>query len=210
MEPGSTSSNTSRIAAFSDAVIAILMTIMVLDLRPPGSELRHHTFAELVHYLTPKLTVYALSFVIIAKMWVSHHRLFCAATHVTTPLLWLNNLLLFWMSLIPFATGFVSEDQTRPVAVATYGMVLCLNAFSFTLLRHYVVTHLSPGNKDIHPHIMRYSIGAMALYALGAALAYVSTYLSFVLFILVPILSIPIDREPRAPAARPGAATTDQ
>jgi hypothetical protein len=63
------------------------------------------------------------------------------------------------------------------------------------LLRHYVVTHLSPGGKDVHPHIMRYSIGAMTLYALGAVLAYVSTYLSFVLFILVPILSIPIDRE---------------
>ena len=134
MEPASTLPGTSRIEAFSDAVIAILMTIMVLDLRPPGSELRHHTFVELVHYLTPKLTVYALSFVIIAKMWVSHHRLFCAATHVTTPLLWLNNLLLFWMSLIPFATGFVSEDQTRPIAVATYGTVLCLNAFSLSLI----------------------------------------------------------------------------
>jgi hypothetical protein len=132
MESASKLPGTSRVEAFSDAVIAILMTIMVLDLRPPGSELKHHTFAELVHYLTPKLTVYALSFVIIAKMWVSHHRLFCAAKHVTTRLLWLNNLLQFWMSLIPFATGFVSEDQTRPIAVATYGMVLCLNAFSFT------------------------------------------------------------------------------
>jgi uncharacterized membrane protein len=193
MEPASKLPGTSRVEAFSDAVIAILMTIMVLDLKPPGHALKHHTIAELVHYLTPKLTVYALSFVIIAKMWVSHHRLFCAVTHVTTPLLWLNNLLLFWMSLIPFATAFVSEDQTRPVAVATYGAVLCLNAFSFTLLRHYVVTRLAPA-KDIHPQIMRYSIGAMALYALGAALAYVSTYLSFVLFILVPIMSIPIDR----------------
>ena len=193
MEPASKLPGTSRVEAFSDAVIAILMTIMVLDLKPPGHALKHHTIAELVHYLTPKLTVYALSFVIIAKMWVSHHRLFCAVTHVTTPLLWLNNLLLFWMSLIPFATAFVSEDQTRPVAVATYGTVLCLNALSFTLLRHYVVTRLSP-TADIHPQIMRYSIGAMALYALGAALAYVSTYLSFVLFILVPIMSIPIDR----------------
>jgi uncharacterized membrane protein len=202
MEPASTLPSTSRIEAFSDAVIAILMTIMVLDLKPPpGQELKHHTIAELLHYLTPKLTVYALSFVIIAKMWVSHHRLIGAAKHTTTSLLWLNNLLLFWMSLIPFATGFVSEDQTRPVAVATYGVVLCLNAFSFTLLRHYVVTHLSPGSKDIHPQIIRYSIGAMALYALGAALAYVSTYLSFVLFILVPIISIPIDRYGRGGAS---------
>jgi uncharacterized membrane protein len=201
MAPASTLPGTNRIEAFSDAVIAILMTIMVLDLRPPGHELKHHTVAELVHYLTPKLTVYALSFVIIAKMWVSHHRLFCSVTHVTTTLLWLNNLLLFWMSLIPFATGFVSEDQTKPVAVATYGAVLCLNAFSFTLLRHYVVTHLAPGSRDIHPRIIRYSIGAMALYALGAALAYVSTYLSFVLFILVPIISIPIDRHGRGDAS---------
>ena len=120
MDTASRLPGTGRIEAFSDAVIAILMTIMVLDLRPPGSDLRHHTFAELVHYLTPKLTVYALSFVIIAKMWVSHHRLFCAAKHVTTPLLWLNNLLLFWMSLIPFApfcrhhAGAATDCHARP------------------------------------------------------------------------------------------------
>ena len=195
MESASKLPGTGRIEAFSDGVIAILMTIMVLDLRPPhGRELRQDTFAELVHYLTPKLTVYALSFVIIAKMWVSHHRLLCVATHVTMPLLWLNNFLLFWMSLIPFATGYVSEDPARPISVATYGTVLALNAFSFTLLRHYVVTHQAHSRDDIHPHIMRYSIGAMVLYALGAAVAPVSTYLSFALFILVPIMSIPIDR----------------
>lgn len=194
MESASKLPGTSRIEAFSDGVIAILLTIMVLDLRPPGHDLRHDTFAELVHYLTPKLTVYALSFVIIAKMWVSHHRLFCVVTHVTMPLLWLNNLLLFWMSLIPFATGFVSEDPTRPVAVATYGTVLSLNALSFTLLRQYVLTRLSPASKDIHPHLIRYSIGAVALYAFGAVVAGVSTHLSFALFILVPIMSIPIDR----------------
>jgi uncharacterized membrane protein len=195
------SSSTVRIESFSDAVIAILLTIMVLDLRPPGREFKHDSLVELVDYLTPKLTVYALSFVIIAKMWVSHRRLFCVAPHATTTLIWLNNLLLFWMSLIPFATGFVSEDETRPLAVATYGTVLCLNAISFALLRYYVVTYL-PVEGDIHPHIVRYSIGAVALYALGAALAYVSIYLSFAVFVLVPIMSIPIDRYRSVPTER--------
>jgi uncharacterized membrane protein len=200
METGSKSPGTTRVEAFSDAVIAIALTIMVLDLRPPGGEFKHGSFAELADYLAPKLTVYALSFAIIAKMWVSHHRLFNLAPYATTSLIWLNNLLLFWMSLIPFATGFLSEDPSRPLAVATYGTVLCLNASSFTLLRYYIVTHLRPDGADIHPHLLRYSIGAVALYALGAALAYVSVNLSFALFVLVPIMSIPIDRDRRTAA----------
>jgi uncharacterized membrane protein len=181
-------------------VIAILLTIMVLDLRPPGGEFKHGSFAELADYLAPKLTVYALSFAIIAKMWVSHQRLFSLASYATPSLIWLNNLLLFWMSLIPFVTGFLSEDPSRPLAVATYGTVLCINASSFTLLRYYVVTHMRPNGADIHPHLLRYSIGAVALYGIGAALAFVSVHLSFALFVLVPIMSIPIDRDRRAVA----------
>jgi len=88
--------------------------------------------------------------------------------------------------------------------------VLCLNAFSFTLLRHYVVTHLAPDGGGIHPHIVRYSVGAMVLYALGAALAYVSTYLSFVLFILVPIMSIPIDRNGNMTDAKSPTAANEK
>jgi uncharacterized membrane protein len=202
MDTGSSPSGTGRIEAFSDGVIAILMTIMVLDLRPPGHQLKEHSFSELVDYLTPKLIVYALSFAIIAKMWVSHHKLFCAASHTTTPLIWLNNLLLFWMSLIPFATGFLSEDPARPLAVATYGTVLCLNASSFTLLRYYVVTHLRRDGEGVHPHLLRYSLAAVALYGLGAWLAFVSVHLSFALFILVPFMSIPIDRDSRIVAGK--------
>jgi uncharacterized membrane protein len=184
---------TLRVEAFSDAVIAILLTIMVLDLRPPGSTMDHDSLSQLVSYLTPKVTVYALSFAIIAKMWVSHHQLLAAASHATTRLMWLNNLLLFFMSLIPFATGFLSEDADRPLAVATYGAVLFLNASSFTLLRHYVATHLRRHEHAVHPHVVRFSMAAMALYGLAVPLAFVSVYLSFALFVMVPIMSIPLD-----------------
>jgi uncharacterized membrane protein len=179
-------------------VIAIILTIMVLDLRPPGSEFKHDTLSALATYLTPKLICYALSFVIVAKIWVSHHRLFCAVSHTTTPLIWLNSLLLFWISLIPFATGFLSDDPSLPLAVATYGAVLFLSASSFTLLRYYVSTRLLREGEALHPHLIRYSLAAMGLYGLGAVLAYVSVHLSFALFILVPIISIPIDRDRRA------------
>ena len=185
--------STGRIEAFSDAVIAILLTIMVLDLRPPGRTMDHDSLAELVSYLIPKLMVYALSFAIIAKMWMSHHQLLSATSHSTAPLMWLNNLLLFWMSLIPFAAGYLSEDPDRPLAVATYGTVLLLNALSFTLLRQYVVTHLRRDNHALHPRLVQFSIVAVVLYGLGVLFAYVSVYISFALFILVPLMFIPTD-----------------
>jgi uncharacterized membrane protein len=206
MSAASTHPGTGRIEAFSDAVIAIALTIMVLDLRPPGGAMDHDSLPALADYLTPRLTCYALSFLIIAKMWVSHHQLLSAASHATTPLMWLNNLLLFWMSLIPFATGYLSQDPSRPLAVATYGVVLFLNASSFTLMRYYVVTHLLRVDRAVYPHLIRLSMAAMALYGLGAAMAYVSVHLSFALFILVPILSIPVDRQVRVATDNAAAA----
>jgi uncharacterized membrane protein len=195
--------STSRLEAFSDGVIAIAITIMVLDLRPPDRTIDHETLPELAAYLWPKVLVYAMSFVIIGKMWVSHHHLLNVATHATTRLMWLNMQLLFWMSLIPFATGYVSEDPERPLAVATYGAVLFVNAACFTLMRHYVVTHIcrDDGSTLVHPRMIRISVLAMVLYGAGVPVAFVSIYAAYALYVLVPILSIPLDMQPSIRAA---------
>jgi TMEM175 potassium channel family protein len=191
--------STGRIEAFSDGVIAIILTIMVLDLRPPGHAIDHETIPKLITYLSPRLTVYALSFVIIARIWVSHHQLLYAASHTTPRLMWLNLLLLFFMSLIPFATGYLGEDPFRQLAVATYSTVMFLTASTFTWLRHYVLSRLrqQEHSMHLHPRLMRRSFLGMALYGLGIPCAYVSVYVSYVLFILVPIISFLNDMRPR-------------
>jgi TMEM175 potassium channel family protein len=192
--------STGRIEAFSDGVIAIILTIMVLDLRPPGHAIDHDTLLNLTSYLTPKLSVYAMSFVIVARIWVSHHQLLFAAAHTTPRLMWLNLLLLFFMSLIPFATGYLGEDPFRELAVATYSTIMFLTASTFTWLRYYVTTRLrNPEHAGhLHPGLMRRSYLGMALYALGVPCAYVSIYLSYLFFVLVPVISFLNDLQWRA------------
>ena len=191
--------STSRVEAFSDGVIAIILTIMVLDLRPPGHTIDHEFLHGLANYLTPKLTIYAMSFVIVARLWVSHHQLLFAASHTTPRLMWLNLLLLFFMSLIPFATGYLGEDLFRELAVATYATVMFFTASTFTWLRHYVTYHLRNEEHAIHlhPSLMKRSYLGMTLYGLGIPFAFASVYVSYVLFIVVPVISMLNDLQPR-------------
>jgi uncharacterized membrane protein len=191
--------STARVETFSDGVMAIILTIMVLDLRPPGHDIDHESLHGLVNYLTPKLTVYAMSFAIVARLWVSHHQLLYATSHTTPRLMWLNLLLLFFMSLIPFATGYLGEDPFRQLAVATYSSVMFLTASTFTWLRHYVVTSLRDEEHamHLHPSMMKRSYLGMGLYGLGIPCAYVSVYLSYALFIVVPVLAMLNDVRPR-------------
>ena len=107
---------TGRVEAFSDGVIAIIITIMVLELKVP-----HDTSASALLDLTPVFLSYLMSFLIVAIMWVNHHHLLHTALRADAALLWTNNLLLFWMSLIPFVTGYMGENHTAPLAVAMYG-----------------------------------------------------------------------------------------
>jgi TMEM175 potassium channel family protein len=203
--------STSRVEAFSDGVIAIILTIMVLDLRPPGHAIDHDSLHGLMGYLTPRLSVYAMSFVIVARIWVSHHQLLFAASHTTPRLMWLNLLLLFFMSLIPFATGYLGEDPFRELAVASYSTVMFLTAATFTWLRYYVTTHLRDVEHagHLHPDLMKRSYLGMALYALGVPCAYVSVYVSYLLFILVPVISFLNDMRPRGMPGEAGAPARD-
>src|SRR4030066_1321815 len=118
-----------RMEAFSDAVIAIIMTIMVLELTIP-----HDPSLSALAALLPKLISYALSFVVLGIYWNNHPHLLQAAKHVNGRVLWANLHLLFWLSLIPFTTGWVGENDFATLPVALYGMVLLLSGFAYNLL----------------------------------------------------------------------------
>jgi uncharacterized membrane protein len=118
-----------RLEAFSDGVIAIIITIMVLEMKVP-----HGTDFASLQPLLPVFLSYVLSFVYIGIYWNNHHHLFQAVKHVKGGVLWANLHLLFWLSLVPFVTGWMGENHFPPVAVALYGGVLIMSAIAYTIL----------------------------------------------------------------------------
>jgi uncharacterized membrane protein len=127
----------TRLEAFSDGVIAILITIMVLELHPPEGT----GFSDLAH-LTPRLLSYLLSFVFVAIYWNNHHHLLHAVERVDGRVLWANMHLLFWLSLTPFVTAWMGEHQAAPLTVAAYGAVqLATGVAYFILTRTLLALH---------------------------------------------------------------------
>ena len=175
-----------RLEAFSDAVIAIIMTVMVLELVPPhGAEL-----TDLLP-LWPKFLSYVLSFAYLAIYWNNHHHLLQAAKTVSGGVLWANMLLLFWLSLVPFATSWMGENNFAWQPVALYGVVLIMAAFSY----YYLVRALirAPGQASTIREVMdndRKGKASPFFYAIAIALSPFVPALSVGLFILVAAIWI--------------------
>ena len=174
---------TGRLEAFSDGVIAIIVTIMVLELRAPAQP----TLAALAK-VAPVFISYGLSFLVVAIMWVNHHHLIHAVHEVTARLLWTNIYLLFWMSLVPFVTDYLGKNYREPMAVALYGLDLVLCSSAFYLLRIVLVQQDQHDTElaDYHAAIQRKNAFSGALYLASVPLAYVSIYASFFIFALIP------------------------
>ncbi len=174
---------TGRLEAFSDGVIAIIVTIMVLELRAPSQP----TMAALWK-VAPVFLSYGLSFLVVAIMWVNHHHLIHAVHGVTARLLWSNIYLLFWMSLVPFVTDYLGKNDREPLAVALYGLDLVLCSSAFYLLRIVLVEQdrNDASLADYHLAIQRKNAFSAALYLASVPLAYVSVYASFFIFALIP------------------------
>src|SRR5580692_6939100 len=174
---------TGRLEAFSDGVIAIIVTIMVLELRAPSQP----TLGALLK-VAPVFVSYGLSFLVVAIMWVNHHHLIHAVHAVTARLLWSNIYLLFWMSLVPFVTAYIGANYHEPLAVALYGLdlVLCSTAFYFLRIILVEQDRDNPDMREYHISIQRKNAFSAALYLVSVPLAYVSVYASFFIFILVP------------------------
>jgi uncharacterized membrane protein len=173
-----------RLEAFSDGVIAIILTIMVLELKAPhGSEL-----ADLLPLL-PIFLGYVLSFIYVGIYWNNHHHLFQAVHHVNGRVLWANLHLLFWMSLVPFSTAWLGESGFHSVPVALYGLNLLFTAIAYTILiRALVSMH------DRDSALVR-AIGSdkkgkvsLALYTVGTGLSFVAPQIAYALFVLVALI----------------------
>jgi len=177
--------STARLEAFSEGVIAIIITIMVLELRAPAQP----TLAAALK-VAPVFISYALSFLVAAIMWTNHHHLIHAVHTVTARLLWSNLYLLFWMSLVPFVTDFMGKNYREPMAVALYGLDLCLCASGFYLLRTELIrqSRHDPAMVEYHERIQRKNAFSGALYLSSVPLAYVSIYASFLIFALIPAM----------------------
>lgn len=179
-----------RIEAFSDGVIAIIITIMVLELKVP-----HGQDLEALRPLLPVFLCYVLSFVNVGIYWNNHHHMFQAVKHVGGWVLWANLHLLFWLSLMPFATSFMGENGAAPVTVALYAFVLLMCAISYTLL---VIALVAQHGKD---SAFARALGSdfkgklsMGTYVLAIPLAFWAPLLSLALIAAVALYWIVPDR----------------
>jgi uncharacterized membrane protein len=192
---------TSRLEAFSDGVIAIIVTIMVLELRAPAQP----TLPALLK-VAPVFLSYGLSFMVVAIMWVNHHHLVHAMHSVTVRLLWSNLYLLFWMSLVPFVTDYMGKNYREPMAVALYGLDLFLCATGYYLLRRELI-HQSRDDSamtEYHEGIQRKNAFSGSLYLLAVPLAYVSIYASFFIFALIPAMYFLPEKKLAGPSEHQG------
>jgi uncharacterized membrane protein len=179
-----------RMEAFSDGVIAILITIMVLELRRPSGP----SFADL-HRVYPSLLAYVLSFVYLGIYWNNHHHLLMTVRKVSGAMLWANLAVLFCLSLFPFATAWMSENGFATDTVASYGVVLAMAAISFTALQVVIVhshgTDLRLKNALGRDLKAKFSFGA---YVASIPLAFVFRWLSIAIFVAVAMVWFIPDR----------------
>jgi TMEM175 potassium channel family protein len=156
-----------RVEAFSDGVIAIIITIMVLELKTP----EHATWAGLCERW-PTFVSYVLSFFFVGVYWVNHHHLLHSIRHVNGKILWLNLHLLFWLSLLPFMTRWLGESYPAPVPTFCYGIVMLFGGVSWGLLQSAIAGQTTAEEQGAHRHQLRKTLLAMALAGTALPLAW--------------------------------------
>ncbi len=196
---------TGRVEAFSDAVIAIVMTIMVLELKVP-----HATTWAALKELVPVFLAYVLSFVYLGIYWNNHHHLLQRTEWVNGTVLWANLHLLFWLSLFQFATGWLGENTVAVLPTFLYGAVLLLAAIAYYLLQRVIVAAQGPGS-TLSTALGRDLKGKLSpvIYAVGIGLAFVNPWLSIGLYVLVALMWLVPDRRLEARPGQPLAADSE-
>ncbi len=175
----------ARLEAFSDGVFAILITILVLELKVP-----HGADWAAVRPLVPVFLTYVLSFIYLGIYWNNHHHMLHAAERITGKVLWPNLHLLFWLSLVPFTTGWMGENHFAPLPTAVYGFVMLMAGVAFTILERVLISQQAPGSKlaaalgddDTKEHL------SMAAYAVAIPLAFVNQWISDALYVAVALM----------------------
>jgi len=179
-----------RLAAFSDGVIAIIITIMVLELKVP-----HGADWAALRSVAPNFVAYVLSFVYLAIYWNNHHHLLHTVTRVDGLILWANSHLLFWLSLVPAATGWMGENFLEPLPTAIYGAILLMPAIAYYLLQKAIV-HQQGKHSVLASALGRDFKGKISvlLYAAAVVLAFVDAWLSIAIYALVAVMWLIPDR----------------
>jgi len=179
-----------RLAAFSDGIIAIIITIMVLELKIP-----HGADLAALKGVAPNFLSYVMSFVYLGIYWNNHHHLLHTVTRVDGLILWANSNLLFWLSLVPAATGWLGDNLAAPLPTALYGAVLVMPAIAYFLLQKAIMREQGPQSvlaralgSDIKGKI------SPLFYAVGIALAFIVPWVSIAIYVLVAVIWLIPDR----------------
>ncbi len=180
----------NRLEAFSDGVLAIIITVMVLEMKVPhGSDL------DALKPVLPVFLTYILSFVYLGIYWNNHHHLLKACRRVNSGIMWANLHLLFWLSLFPFVTGWMGENHFTPVPSAFYGAVLLVAAIAYSILQNRIIAEAGSDSR-LARSIGRDLKGKLspALYALGIGASFFRPWLAGVIYVLVALLWLVPDR----------------
>jgi uncharacterized membrane protein len=180
----------TRLEAFSDGVLAIIITIMVLEMKVP-----HDPSPAALVKLLPVFLSYVLSFVYVGIYWNNHHHLLHTCTRVTGSILWANLHLLFWLSLFPFATGWMGENHFAPLPTAIYGVVLLAAAMAYYVLQQAIIAAQGEGS------VLRQAVGgdwkgkvSPVLYVAGIGLTFVGAGLAQAIYLLVALIWLVPDK----------------
>jgi uncharacterized membrane protein len=187
-----------RLEAFSDGVIAILITIMVLELRAP-----HDPTWSALGELAPKLSAYVLSFVFLGIYWNNHHHMLHATKRITGGVLWANLHLLFWLSLVPFTTAWMGENHNAAVPTAAYGIVLMLSGIAYYILERTIIA--SEGAESTLAEAVGQDVKGLVsvvLYGIAILLAFVYQAVSDAIYVLVALMWLVPDRRIEATMKR--------
>lgn len=178
--------NKSRLEAFSDGVLAIIITIMVLEIKAPVDD-----SLESLQHLIPIFLSYVLSFIYVGIYWNNHHHMLQVVKKINGSILWSNLFLLFWLSLIPFATSWIGEHHFSAVPMSLYGFVLLMCALSYFLLQNKII-RLEGKDSILHQAVEKDTKGKISTicYILAIPLAFVSPWISGLLYIAVALIWI--------------------
>lgn len=179
-----------RMEAFSDGVIAILITIMVLELKVP-----HGSDMAALRPLLPVFLTYVLSYAFLGIYWNNHHHMLHATTRINGKILWANLHLLFWLSLVPFVTGWMGENHFASVPTAVYGAVLLFSGIAYVILQSAIIADQGKGSKlaaAVGPDL-KGKLSA-ALYAAAIPLAFVREWIADAIYVLVALMWLIPDR----------------
>jgi len=180
----------NRMEAFFDGVVAIIITIMVLEMKVP-----HGDDMETLSPLIPVLLSYVLSFIYLGIYWNNHHHMMHACERATGSMLWANLHLLFWLSLVPFTTGWMGENHFATLPVAAYGVVLLMAAVAYWILQQRIIASQGKGS------VLKLAIGndwkgrlSPVLYVVAIIVAFLSSWISMAIYILVALIWVVPDR----------------